>query len=56
MAYKLLGMLTWKGIKWFVRRKYGSALAPKPLLAGGVVVALVAVALAVARQRGELGS
>jgi hypothetical protein len=56
MAYKLLGMLTWKGIKWFLRRRYGAALAPKPLIAGGVVVALIAVAVAAARQRGELGA
>jgi hypothetical protein len=55
MAYKLLGMLTWKGIKWFVRRKYGGLMAPKPLLAGGLVVALIGIALAV-RQRGELGA
>jgi hypothetical protein len=53
MAYKLLGMLTWKGAKWFLRRKYGAAMAPKPLLAGGLVLALVGVALAL-RQRGAL--
>jgi hypothetical protein len=53
MAYKLLGMLTWKGVKWFLRRKYGAALVPKPLLAGGLVLVLIGVALA-ARQRGAL--
>jgi hypothetical protein len=51
MFYKLLGMLTWKGVRWFLRHKYGAAIAPKPLLAGGVVVLLLGVALA-ARQRG----
>ena len=55
MAYKLLGMLVWRGAKWFLRRKYGSAMAPKSLLAGGVVVLLIGVALAV-RQRAEIGS
>ena len=51
MGYKLLGMAVWKGAKWFLRRKYGAAMAPKPLLAGGLVLVLVGAALAVARQR-----
>jgi len=51
MAYKLLGIVVWRGAKWVLRRKYGAALAPKPLLAGGVVLALIGAALA-ARQRG----
>jgi hypothetical protein len=53
MAYKLLGILTWKGAKWVLRRKYGAALSTKPLLAGGVVLALVGVGLAL-RQRGAI--
>ena len=51
MAYKLLGIVVWRGAKWFLRRKYGATLAPKPLLAGGLVLALIGAALA-ARQRG----
>jgi len=51
MAYKLLGMLVWKGARWFLRRKYGATMAPKRLLAGVLALALVGVALAV-RQRG----
>jgi hypothetical protein len=51
MFYKLLGMLTWKGLRWVLRRKYGATMAPKPLLAGGVLVLLFGVAVA-ARQRG----
>lgn len=51
MAYRLLGMVTWRGAKWFLRRKYGAAMVPKPLLAGGVVAAAAAVALA-GRGRG----
>jgi hypothetical protein len=39
MAYKLLGMAVWKGGKLFLRRKYGPTYAPKPLVAGGVLVA-----------------
>jgi hypothetical protein len=54
MGYKLLGIVVWKGGKWFLRRKYGAAMAPKPLLAGGLVLALIGVAVA-ARQRGQLG-
>jgi hypothetical protein len=53
MVYKLLGILVWKGVKWSLRRKYGAAIAPKPLLAGGVVLALIGAALA-ARQRGAI--
>ena len=56
MAYKLLGMLVWKAARWFLRRKYGAVMAPKPLLAGGLVALVVGVLLVVARQRGALES
>ena len=56
MGYKMLGLVVWKAAKWFLRRKYGAALAPKSLLAGGLVLALLGVALGVARQRGQLGA
>jgi hypothetical protein len=49
MGYKLLGMVTWKGAKWFLRRKYGSTMLPVPVLAGGVVLAALGVAFAVRR-------
>ena len=39
MGYKLLGMAVWKGGKLFLRRKYGPPHTPKPLLAGGLLVA-----------------
>ena len=52
MLYKLLGMLTWKGAKWFLRRKYGAARVPAPLLAVGLLIAILGVAFAT-RQRGE---
>ncbi len=55
MGYKLLGVVVWKGAKWFLRHKYGAAMAPKPLLAGGFVLALIGVAVA-ARQRGQPGA
>ena len=41
MFYKLLGMLVWNGGKLFLRRKYGPTYAPKPLLAGGLLVVVV---------------
>jgi hypothetical protein len=50
MFYKLLGILVWKGGKSLLRYKYGAAVRPKPLLAGGVVALLLGGALA-ARQR-----
>jgi hypothetical protein len=51
MGYKLLGMAVWKGGKLFLRRRYGSTMAPKPLLAGGVLLVIAAIVLA-ARGRG----
>jgi hypothetical protein len=50
MAYKLLGMVVWNGAKWFLRRKYGPTMVPVPVLAGGIVVAALGVALAVRRN------
>jgi hypothetical protein len=50
MAYKLLGMVVWRSAKWFLRRKYGTAMAPKPVLAGGLLLLGAGVLLA-ARQR-----
>ena len=51
MAYKLLGMAVWHGGKLFLRRKYGAAYVPKPVLAGAAVAALAGVGLAVAAAR-----
>ena len=50
MAYKLLGLVVWKAAKSLLRYRYGKAMAPKPLLAGGSV-ALVAGILLAARGR-----
>jgi hypothetical protein len=52
MFYKLLGMAVWKGGKVFLRRRYGSAMAPKPLLAGGLLLVGAAIVLG-ARQLGN---
>ena len=42
----------WKGGKWFLRRKYGSAMAPKPLLAGGLAAGRSPASLVAALKRG----
>ena len=49
MAYKLLGWAVWKGAKWFLRRRYGAVMVPVPVLAGGGLLAVAGVALAVKR-------
>jgi hypothetical protein len=51
MVYKLLGIVVWKVAKSLLRYRYGSLTAPKSLLAGGAVIALVGALLA-ARSRG----
>ena len=53
MFYKLLGMVVWNGAKFVLRRKYGSTYAPKPLLAGGVIAVVAAVAIVAARGKGD---
>ena len=51
MLYKLLGIAVWKAGKYLLRRNYGIARAPKPLLAGGLLLGIAGVVLA-ARARG----
>ena len=53
MFYKLLGIAVWKGSKALLRAKYGSALAPKPLLAGGLALAAAGVLVAVLKHGGD---
>ena len=50
MAYKLLGMLVWKGGKAFLRRKNGPTYLPAPLLAGAVVLVGLVVGLVLAKR------
>jgi hypothetical protein len=50
MAYKLLGMAVWKGAKLFLRRRYGAAMLPKPVLAGAVLALGVGVSVALMRR------
>lgn len=51
MAYKLLGMAVWKAAKLFLRRRYGPTYAPKPLLAGGLALVVVGIALVAHQKR-----
>jgi hypothetical protein len=51
MAYKLLGIVVWKAAKSLLRYRYGAAMTPKRLVAGGALLAIAGVALA-ARGRG----
>jgi hypothetical protein len=50
MVYTLIGKAVVKGLKIFLRRRYGSTYAPKPLLAGIVVLAVLGGALAAAKR------
>ncbi len=51
MFYSLLGRIVWFGLKLFLRRKYGPTYVPKSVLAGGTVAVVLAVSLAVLRNR-----
>jgi hypothetical protein len=50
MLYKLFGMLVWNGGKVMLRRKYGAAYLPKPVLAGGVIAIVASVAILASRR------
>ena len=53
MFYRLLGMVVWNGGKFFLRRKYGRAYVPKPVIAGAVLAVAGGVALLVTRHNGS---
>jgi hypothetical protein len=48
MGYKLLGYAVWQGGKWYIRRRYGDT--PRKLMAGGIVLLVIAGALVAQRQ------
>ena len=54
LAYKLLGIAVWRAVKFFLQTKYGTATAPKPLLAAGMALA-IAGAIVAARQASSAG-
>ena len=49
MAYKLLGWVVWKGVKWLLRGRYGATMVPVPVVAAGGLMALAGVAVALKR-------
>jgi len=51
MAYKLLGMVIWKVGKSLLRYRFDGAKTSRSVLAGGLLLVIVGVALAAARQR-----
>jgi hypothetical protein len=54
MAYKLLGFAVWKGVRWYVSRRYGRLIPSRRVLAGALVVSAVsAMALAASRRASE---
>ena len=50
MFYRLLGMAVWNGGKFFLRKKYGRAYVPKPVIAGAVLAVAGGVLLLVTRH------
>jgi len=50
MIYTLIGKAVVKGAKLYLRRRYGVARAPKPVLAGAVVAAAVGLAVVLAKR------
>jgi len=54
MLYRLLGMVVWNGAKLVMRRRYGSARLPKPVLVGAALLIVAGgAALAAAARRGD---
>jgi len=50
MRYKILGFAVWKGGAWYVRRRYGRWLPSRRMVAAGIVLTMVAVLAAKARE------
>ena len=53
MFYRLLGMLVWKGAKLFLRRRYGAAYLPRPVLAGALLALIGALVLVLVKRDSE---
>jgi hypothetical protein len=52
VGYQALGFAVWKGVKWYLRRRFGDA--PRKVAAGGLV-ALVLAALVLGARRAANG-
>jgi hypothetical protein len=53
MFYEYLGRIVWRALRVYLRQRYGSTSAPKPLLAGVIVGLAVALSLGFQRARGS---
>jgi hypothetical protein len=50
MFYRLLGMVVWKALKLFLRRRYGKTYLPRPVLAGLLLLVIGAIVAVVTRR------
>src|SRR3954454_18685305 len=50
MIYTMIGRAVVKGVRLYLRQRYGPTYAPKPVLAGAVVAAVVGVAVVAGKQ------
>ena len=50
MFYRVLVMAVWKGLKFFLRRRYGPTYVPRPLLAGLLLALVGGIVLLVTRR------
>ena len=53
MFYRAVGFVVIKGLKVFLKRRYGPTYTPRPVLAAGVVAAVVGVAVVANKAREE---
>ena len=53
MVYTLIGKAVVKGVRLFLRQRYGPTYTPKPVLAGAVVAAVVGVAVVASKQSSD---
>ena len=50
MFYRVLGMAVWKGLKFFLRRRYGPTYVPRSVIAGLLLLVIGAIVAVVTRR------
>ena len=56
MAYRLLGMVVWNGLKWVLRRRLRTTdTADRVKLAGGLAVVVAVFLFVLSRKAGDEG-
>jgi hypothetical protein len=56
MAYRLLGMVVWNGLKWVLRRKVRTTdTADRVKLAGGLAIVVAVFLFVLSRKDGDEG-